>query len=136
MKAVVLFGYLLGIALPVLETMRRGFAHWLVNSTTMGPMSRRDLAHRTDLSGRFEPFPQRRPAPRTIGHRRRRDAGEHVIRSRKTRWGQLRSFALPPASLMLGVRHRSTKKRRATRAFLRHFSEVLLPTRTCQIAVQ
>ena len=35
MKVVVLFGYLLGIALPVLETMRRGFAHWLVNSTTM-----------------------------------------------------------------------------------------------------
>jgi hypothetical protein len=35
MKAVVLFGYLLGIALPVLETVRRGFAHWLVNSTTM-----------------------------------------------------------------------------------------------------
>ena len=35
MRVVVLFGYLLGIALPVLETMRRGFAHWLVNSTTM-----------------------------------------------------------------------------------------------------
>jgi hypothetical protein len=35
MKAVVLFGYLLGIALPVLETIRRGFAHWRVNSTTM-----------------------------------------------------------------------------------------------------
>jgi hypothetical protein len=35
MKTVVLFGYLLGIALPVLETVRRGFAHWLVNSTTM-----------------------------------------------------------------------------------------------------
>jgi hypothetical protein len=35
MKAVVLIGYLLGIAFPVLETMRRGFAHWWVNSTTM-----------------------------------------------------------------------------------------------------
>ena len=27
MKIVVLFGYVLGIALPVLETIRRGFAH-------------------------------------------------------------------------------------------------------------
>ncbi len=35
MKVIVLLGYLLGIALPVLETIRRGFAHWLVNSTTM-----------------------------------------------------------------------------------------------------
>ena len=35
MKAVVLLGYLLGIALPVLETNRRGFGHWLVNATTM-----------------------------------------------------------------------------------------------------
>jgi hypothetical protein len=35
MKVVVLFGYLLGIALPVLETIRRGFTHWLVNTTTM-----------------------------------------------------------------------------------------------------
>ena len=35
MKIVVLLGYLLGIALPVLETVRRGFAHWLANSTTM-----------------------------------------------------------------------------------------------------
>jgi hypothetical protein len=35
MRAVILLGYLLGIAFPVLETMRRGFAHWGVNSTTM-----------------------------------------------------------------------------------------------------
>ena len=35
MKIVVFFGYLLGIALPVLETTRRGFAHFLVNATTM-----------------------------------------------------------------------------------------------------
>ena len=35
MKIVVLFGYLLGIAFPVLETIRRGFGHWRVNSTTM-----------------------------------------------------------------------------------------------------
>ena len=35
MKGVVLLGYLLGIALPVLETNRRGFGHWLVNATTM-----------------------------------------------------------------------------------------------------
>ena len=35
MKVVVLFGYLLGVALPVLETVRRGFAHWWVNATTM-----------------------------------------------------------------------------------------------------
>lgn len=35
MKVVVLFGYVLGIALPVLETSRRGFEHWLVNATTM-----------------------------------------------------------------------------------------------------
>src|SRR5215204_3665325 len=35
MKIVVLFGYLLGIAFPVVETIRRGFGHWRVNSTTM-----------------------------------------------------------------------------------------------------
>jgi len=35
MKIVVLFGYLLGIAFLVLETIRRGFGHWRVNSTTM-----------------------------------------------------------------------------------------------------
>ena len=35
MKIVVLLGYLLGIALPVLETMRRGFSHLQVNATTM-----------------------------------------------------------------------------------------------------
>ena len=35
MRTVVLFAYVLGIALPVLETIRRGFAHWRVNSTTM-----------------------------------------------------------------------------------------------------
>jgi hypothetical protein len=35
MRVVVLLGYLLGIALPLLETMRRGFSHWWVNATTM-----------------------------------------------------------------------------------------------------
>jgi hypothetical protein len=35
MKVAVLLAYVLGVALPVLETVRRGFAHWLVNSTTM-----------------------------------------------------------------------------------------------------
>ena len=35
MKIVVFFTYLLGIGLPTLETYRRGFDHWLVNSMTM-----------------------------------------------------------------------------------------------------
>ncbi|KKD60989.1 hypothetical protein RN22_08065 [Grimontia sp. AD028] len=35
MRVVLILSYLLGIALPVLETYRRGFEHWMVNSMTM-----------------------------------------------------------------------------------------------------
>lgn len=35
MRAEVLLAYVVGIALPVVETLRRGFAHWGVNATTM-----------------------------------------------------------------------------------------------------
>ena len=35
MKFVKLFTYILGFGLPILETYRRGFSHWLVHSMTM-----------------------------------------------------------------------------------------------------
>lgn len=35
MKFPLAFAWILGIAFPVLETLRRGFSHWYVNATTM-----------------------------------------------------------------------------------------------------